>query len=332
MVSFNNGCLRSIISFIRWLPVVFILALLCWAYIAYVVQLCFLTVEDKFQRAVYLFIFHLLLIMFLWSYYVTIFRPVGRPPKMFYVDPQTRQDLCNLEDSECKELLEEYVKQHQIPVDNRNIDGSIRYCYKCSCIKPDRCHHCSVCGHCVLKFDHHCPWVNTCVNYVNYKFFLQFLFYGLVLCFWSALTDLQYFIAFWKNSLQLSPGFGRFHIVSLFLMAGMFAASIACLFTYHIYLTARNQSTIESFRPPVFIYGVDKNGFNLGLRRNFRQVFGDMYLFWFLPIFSSCGDGVQYPAVYRGRQQVQDPEDTGLRVERKRLLLDSDDEDAIYEI
>lgn len=40
------------------------------------------TVESNFERAVYLLIFHLLLFMFLWSYYETIFRPVGRPPKM----------------------------------------------------------------------------------------------------------------------------------------------------------------------------------------------------------------------------------------------------------
>lgn len=42
----------------------------------------------------------------------------------FYVDSQMRQDLCSLEESECREILERYVRQHQIPVDNRNSDGS----------------------------------------------------------------------------------------------------------------------------------------------------------------------------------------------------------------
>jgi hypothetical protein len=35
-----------------------------------------------------------------------------------------------------------------------------RTCKKCSAEKPPRCHHCSQCGCCVLKFDHHC--VSTC--------------------------------------------------------------------------------------------------------------------------------------------------------------------------
>ena len=29
---------------------------------------------------------------------------------------------------------------------------------RCKCFKPDRCHHCSDCGLCTLKMDHHCPW------------------------------------------------------------------------------------------------------------------------------------------------------------------------------
>ena len=36
-----------------------------------------------------------------------------------------------------------------------------RFCKKCECPKPARTHHCSVCRRCVMKMDHHCPWVNN---------------------------------------------------------------------------------------------------------------------------------------------------------------------------
>jgi hypothetical protein len=38
------------------------------------------------------------------------------------------------------------------------------WCTKCQAPKPERTHHCSFCKRCVLKMDHHCPWLaNKCI-------------------------------------------------------------------------------------------------------------------------------------------------------------------------
>jgi len=52
---------------------------------------------------------------------------------------------------EVTETLDAIVRAQQLPVVTRTHISQVRYCEKCSIVKPDRCHHCSVCGSCILK-------------------------------------------------------------------------------------------------------------------------------------------------------------------------------------
>ena len=72
-----------------------------------------------------------------------------------------------------------------------NFDKNL-YCQKCQMKRPGRAHHCKICNKCVLKMDHHCPWIANCVGHQNQKYFYQFLFF-------ASLGDLIAVICLFEN-------------------------------------------------------------------------------------------------------------------------------------
>ncbi|XP_053615819.1 palmitoyltransferase ZDHHC2 isoform X2 [Plodia interpunctella] len=314
----NRWCWRGF----KWLPVLLIVSIILWSYYAYVIQLCIYTIENTAQQVIYLIIYHILLIMFAWSYWRTIFAEIQPIPDKYKLPEVELEKLLSAdsEDSQ-RSILENFAKD--LPIVTRTMSGSVRYCNRCVLVKPDRAHHCSICARCVLKMDHHCPWVNNCVCYHNYKFFMLFLGYALLYCIFIMGTCLPYFIKFWKiyqeyklahcdrlidtgnftkqcidmlnGDFGTAANAGRYHIVFAFFVSLMFAISLGSLFGYHCYLVLHNRTTLEAFRAPMFRGGADKNGFSIGAYNNFKEVFGNSPNLWLLPVFTSFGDGIVYP-------------------------------------
>ena len=52
---------------------------------------------------------------------------------------------------------------------------STQLCPDCSTIRTSRSRHCSVCQHCIERFDHHCPWINNCVGVKNHNYFYLYI-------------------------------------------------------------------------------------------------------------------------------------------------------------
>mmetsp|Transcript_148841 Transcript_148841/g.414696 ORF Transcript_148841/g.414696 Transcript_148841/m.414696 type:complete len:459 (+) Transcript_148841:95-1471(+) len=141
-----------------------------------------------------------------------------------------------------------------------------RWCHTCQIVRPPRASHCRDCDHCVLRFDHHCPFVNNCIGQRNYHFFIGFTTAAVLLAaivlpalLWSLTLPGGRFVA--RRDSRLKGGAGAqddaAQLSAMALVWLRMGAIVGCLsvattalllvglWLYHVWLVLMGQTTKE---------------------------------------------------------------------------------------
>mmetsp|Transcript_27492 Transcript_27492/g.69960 ORF Transcript_27492/g.69960 Transcript_27492/m.69960 type:complete len:318 (-) Transcript_27492:521-1474(-) len=220
----------------------------------------------RIGSAIAVSVFLFLVAMLLWSYFAAVLTDPGRVPPGWHPFNDEQQARLELE----RMSYSDYYFDRRDP-------RRPRFCKRCQAWKPERAHHCSVLGRCVLKMDHYCIWVVNCVGLYNYKAFLLFLIYTALACTTACVMLIRPLLDFFSNKLH-GPGTPLI-FVSVVTNAA-FAVSVACFLVMHAQLLAANCTTIEMYEKD----RIHPWPYNRGWRRNLEEVFGRHKLRWLLPL------------------------------------------------
>lgn len=174
----------------------------------------------------------------------------------------------------------------------RKKDGDLRHCKWCAKYKPDRAHHCRVLGRCVLKMDHHCPWIYNTVGHHNHKLFFLILFYTCVDLWLIIITMYPTTHKILDN--QKNSFMWQFVALYCLTMAAFIGLIVTAFFLFHVYLLLNNMTTIEYCEKRGGSADGGSNFSRGSYCRNISAALGWNPLFWLLPFTPADGNGLHY--------------------------------------
>ncbi|CAD26994.1 similarity to HYPOTHETICAL TRANSMEMBRANE PROTEINS YN66_yeast [Encephalitozoon cuniculi GB-M1] len=178
-----------------------------------------------------------------------------------------------------------------------------KFCRRCNNYKPERAHHCSSCGYCIKKMDHHCFWINNCVNYDNQGHFIRFLFF-------TASANILIFVYVSIESaaiLLFNHSLEHRRDYYILVLSGMLSLVFLIMTAFFLYLQMRlalsNTTFIEELKQESMsrLQGssILRSPYDRGIMSNLIDTLGPPYTLFLLGPF---GDGITfiktYPAEY----------------------------------
>jgi len=141
------------------------------------------------------------------------------------------------------------------PVSDELHAEGYRWCYTCHIVRPPRASHCSTCDHCVLRYDHHCPFVNNCVGQRNYHFFVGFIasvgalsLFVIPTLFWWATAAEAEKLSHSNHGGATWNGAVGYVLIGLCSIVAIVAILLLGFLAYHFFLISTHQTTKEHLR------------------------------------------------------------------------------------
>jgi len=170
--------------------------------------------------------------------------------------------------------------------------GERRHCKWCLKYKPDRCHHCRICNVCVLRMDHHCPWVYNCIGFRNHKYFFLLLVYAVLDL--VVVNTTMFDSVWWSTRVDVN-------IATMFLLmlaetlAAFLMVLMVSFLSFHIWLMTKAMTTVEFCEKSLKKASYNSSVYSRGIYHNICAVLGPNPVLWLLPISLPEGDGLAWP-------------------------------------